>query len=120
MTLDRADSRTSPASTQEAIERLRLYFAATTTPQGILARQALGEPAPEDELLARRLVDDMRAETRMDGSIAGAVVPTIWRAHELIDLGHDTDQAGTVRVLGWVLALQSKPGAFSEGCSAPR
>ena len=120
MALDRTDSPASPASTQEAIERLRLFFAATTTRQGVLARQVLGEPAPGDDLLARRLVDDMRAETRMDGSVAGAVVPTIWRAHELIDLGHDAHQDGTVRVLGWVLGLQSKPGAFSDGCSAPR
>jgi hypothetical protein len=110
----------APDSTEEAIERLKLYFATTLTRQGILARQALGQPAPDDDLLAHRLVNDMRAETRMDGSIAGAVVPTIWRAHELLDLGHDADQAGTVRVLGWVLALQSKPGAFSEGCSPPR
>jgi hypothetical protein len=105
---------------QEGIERLRLYFAEASTRQGILARQALDQPAPGDEVLARRLVDDMRAETRMDGSISGAVVPTIWRAHELLDLGSDGNHAGTVRVMGWVLALQSKPGAFSEGCSPPR
>jgi hypothetical protein len=111
---------TPPGSSREAIERLRLYFAASSTRQGVLARQALGEPAPGDDLLARRLVDDMRAETRMDGSIAGAVVATIWRAHELLDLGCEPDQAGTVRVMGWVLQLQSKPGAFSEGCTAPR
>jgi len=111
---------TEPGIAHEAIERLRLYFGLASTRQGILARQALEQPAPEDELLARRLVDDMRAETRMDGSISGAVVATIWRAHELLDLGCDGDQAGTMRVLGWVLALQSKPGAFSEGCSPPR
>ena len=120
MALDRTESPTAPGSTQEAIERLRLYFAATTTRQGILARQALGEPAPGDELLGQRLADDMRAETRMDGSIAGAVVPTIWRAHELLDLGCDAGQAGTMRVMGWILQLQSQPGAFSEGCTAPR
>ncbi|MGI8817662.1 MAG: hypothetical protein ACR2HW_00850, partial [Gemmatimonadales bacterium] len=71
-------------------------------------------------VLARRLVDDMRAETGMDGSISGAVVATVWRAHELLDLGCKGDHAGTVRVMGWVLGLQSKPGAFSEGCSPPR
>ncbi len=71
-------------------------------------------------MLASRLVDDMRAETRMDGSIAGAVVATVWRAHELMDLGCAADHAGTVRVLGWVLGLQAKPGAFSHGCSAAR
>lgn len=111
---------TGPASTPEAIERLGLYFAGVSTRQGVLARQALGQAAPGDEVLARRLVDDMRAETGMDGSIAGSVVATIWRAHELLDLGCDGDQAGTVRVMGWVLGLQSKAGAFSEGCSPPR
>jgi hypothetical protein len=101
---------------QEAIQRLQLYFAELSTRQGVLARQALGQSAPGDDLLARRLVDDMRAETSMNGSISGSVVTTIWRAHELLDLGCDGDQAG----MGWVLDLQSKPGAFSEGCSRPR
>lgn len=111
---------THSGGAQEGIERLRLYFAELSTRQGVLARQALEQPAPGDEALAGRLVDEMRAETRMDGSISGAVVATIWRAHELLDLGCSGDQAGTVRVMGWVLALQGKPGAFSEGCSPPR
>jgi len=105
---------------QDGIDRLQLFFAELSTRQGVLARQALGQPAPGDEVLATRLVDDMRAETGMDGSISGAVVATVWRAHELLDLGCKGDQAGTVRVMGWVLGLQSKPGAFSEGCSPPR
>jgi len=105
---------------QEGIERLQLYFAELSSRQGVLARQALGQPAPGDEVLARRLADDMRAETGMDGSISGAVVATVWRAHELLDLDSDGDQAGTVGVMGWVLGLQSKPGAFSEGCTPPR
>ena len=111
---------TNPGAAQEGIERLRLYFAELSTRQGVLARQALEQTAPGDEVLAGRLVDEMRAETRMDGSISGAVVSTIWRAHELLDLGCGGDQAGTVRVMGWVLGLQGKPGAFSEGCSPPR
>ncbi len=111
---------TGPDTLREGIERLRLFFAEGTTRQAVLARLALGQPAPADETLAGRLVDDMRAETRMDGSIAGEVVATIWRAHELLDLGCAGDHAGTVRVLGWVLGLQGKSGAFSEGCSAPR
>jgi hypothetical protein len=108
------------SSVGEGIERLRLFFAEGATRQAVLARQALGEPASGDDQLARRLVDDMRAETRMDGSIAGEVVATIWRAHELLDLGSAGDHAGTVRVLGWVLGLQTRPGAFSDGCTAPR
>lgn len=109
-----------PNGLREGIERLRLYFAEAPTRQALLARQALGQPAQDDELLASRLVDDMRAETRMDGSLAGEVVATIWRAHELLDLGSAGDHAGTVRVMGWVLNLQGRPGAFSQGCTAPR
>jgi hypothetical protein len=111
---------TGPDSVREGIERLRLFFAEGESRQAILARQALEQPADDDEALARRVVDDLRAETRMDGSIGGDVVTTIWRAHELLDLGSAGDHAGTVRVLGWVLGLQNKPGAFSEGCSPPR
>ena len=111
---------TQPGIAHDAIERLRLYFAPAATRQGILARQALEQPGPDDEPLAQRLVEDMRAQTRMDGSVSGAVVATIWRAHELLDLGCGGDQAGTMRVLGWVLALQTKPGAFCEGCTPPR
>ena len=111
---------TGPDSAREGIERLRLFFAEGATRQAVLARQALEQPAPGDELLASRLVNDMRAETRMDGSVAGEVVATIWRAHELLDLGCAPDHAGTVRVMGWVLDLQTRPGAFSEGCTAPR
>jgi hypothetical protein len=111
---------TGPDSVREGIEKLRLFFAEGSTRQAVLARQALGQPAPGDEMLASRLVDDLRAQTRMDGSLGGEVVATIWRAHELLDLGCAGDHAGTVRVLGWVLALQNKPGAFSEGCTPAR
>ncbi len=111
---------TGPDGVREGIEKLRLYFAAGSNRQAVLARQALNQPAPGDEILAQRLVDEMGAETRTDGSIAGEVVATIWRAHELLDLGCGGDHASTVRVMDWVLALQNKPGAFSEGCTAPR
>lgn len=90
------------------------------TRQGLLARKALGTPAPDDDLLVQRLIEEMDADTRVDGSVAGAVVPTIWRAHELLDLGGEADPTGAVRVMGWVLELQSKPGAFSHGCNPPR
>jgi hypothetical protein len=110
----------APANTLGAIEQLRLYFAPLPTRQGILAREVLGQPAPEDEALARRLIDRMRAETRADGSVAGGVVATVWRAHELLDLRCGPDQSDWVRVMGWVLELQGRPGAFSEGCTPAR
>jgi hypothetical protein len=104
----------------EAIDRLRLYFAPAETRQGILARRALREPAPDDDALSSRLVAKMEAEIRPDGSISGGVVATIWRAHELLDLGSGADHPRWMQIMNWVLALQGKPGAFSEGCTPAR
>jgi hypothetical protein len=108
----------APAVVQ-AIERLALYFAEVPTRQGVLARRTLGHPSPDDEALVRQLIDDMETEVP-DGASAGAMVPMIWRAHELMDLGCEGDEPGCVEVLEWVLAHQEKPGAFNQGCSRTR
>ena len=105
-----------PARLSAAIERLATYFAEGGTRAAILARHALGRTRTTDRALRDRLVREMRGETRIDGSVGGAVVPTIWRAHQLLDLGHRGDQVGTIRVVGWVLNLQGKPGAYGDGC----
>jgi hypothetical protein len=65
--------------------------------------------------LQRQLLDDFKS----DGRFEGAVVPGIWRAHELLDLAVEGD-SGWDQVMEWVLALQSRPGAFSQGCSRVR
>jgi hypothetical protein len=110
---------TAPVHPREGIDRLILLFASAPTRQGVLARRILGRPAPDDETLVQHLIAAMQDEIRNDGSLAGAVVPTIWRAHELMDLGcHDQQVCG--RVIEWVLALQGRPGAFSQGCSRTR
>jgi hypothetical protein len=111
---------TAPMRPREGIDRLILFFASAPTRQGILARRILGQPAPDDEMLVQRLISDLGSETRNDGSVTGAVVPTIWRAHELMDLGCGGDEEACGRVMEWVLALQGKPGAFSQGCSPTR
>jgi hypothetical protein len=85
-----------------------------------LARRNLGQPAPDDQALTQRLIGQMQMETRRGASITGAVVPTIWRAHELMDLGCGADEEGCRKSLEWVLELQGKPGAFSHGCSRTR
>ncbi len=103
-----------------AVDRLGEHFSAAGTRAGILARQALGRQQPSDLAVRDRLVREMRAETRFDGSVGGAVLPTVWRAHELMDLDHRGDQVGTIRVVGWILNLQGKPGAFGEGCTPAR
>ncbi|NNG16129.1 MAG: hypothetical protein HKM89_06570 [Gemmatimonadales bacterium] len=100
-----------------AIERLATYFADRGSRAAILARRALGRSRPTDRALRDRLVREMRGETRIDGSLGGRVVPTIWLAHQLMDLGHRGDQVGTIRVVGWVLNLQQETGAYGEGCT---
>jgi hypothetical protein len=97
-----------------------MYFAELPTRQGWLARRALARPAPGDEALSRRLLETMRKETRLDGRVTGAVVPTIWRAHEFMDLGYRGDETSCARIMTWILELQGKPGAFNEGCNPTR
>lgn len=48
-----------------------------------------------------------------------AVVPTIWRAHELLDLGACEEHAWR-RAIAFILGLQGRPGAFDQGCSRIR
>jgi hypothetical protein len=111
---------TAPPDTVEAIEQLRLYFAPLATRQGILARQALGQPAPSDDALATELRDRLLGEIRGDGAVNGGVVATVWRAHELLDLGCDTDHPVWSRLMEWLVDLQRRPGAFSQGCAPAR
>jgi hypothetical protein len=101
---------------REGLERLALFFASAATRQGILARRVLRRPAADDDTLTRRLIEDMQTDALNDG----AVVPTIWRAHELLDLGCGADHPECGRIMAQVLALQGKPGAFSQGCSRTR
>ncbi len=102
------------------IERLALYFATRQTRQGVLARRALGAATVEDGELSRELAAAMAAELRPDGSVGGAAVPTIWRAHELLDLGRPPDDPDVRLVLDWVLRQQGGAGAYGEGCDRVR
>jgi hypothetical protein len=102
------------------LERLRLYFGALRTRQGILARRALGAENPEDAELAATLARQLTAELRPDGSVGGAAVATIWRAHELMDLGQEPGSAGVASTLAWMLRRQNAPGAYGAGCDKAR
>jgi len=104
----------------EAIQRLALYFATEPSRQGYLARQALGRPLPGDPQLAKRLRQELAAGIRSDGTVGGGAVPTIWRVHELLDLGQADDSAAVTRALAWMLDLQDRPGAFHDGCDRIR
>jgi hypothetical protein len=100
--------------------RLALFFAALRTRPGILARRALGSEDPADLALASQLGRELGLELRGDGSLRGAALPTIWRAHELMDLSLGPDTPGVSAALGWVLRQQDAPGAYGEGCDKPR
>jgi hypothetical protein len=100
------------------IERIGLFFGLERTRQGVLARAALGQ-GRETELVSG-LVAGFEAEIRADASIGGAVVPTIWRVHELLDLGRSGQDPAVHRAMSWVLRLLGKPGAFGDGCDKPR
>lgn len=102
------------------VGRLAKFFEKLATRPGVLARRALGRLTDSDQALRDRLIKEMRGETRLDGSVGGAAVPTIWRAIELMELGHHGDQVGVIRVMGWILNLQERPGAFGEDCTDQR
>ena len=103
-----------------ALERLALYFGSLRTRQALLARAAIGTPDPADPALSAQLAQELAAEVRPDGSVRGAAVPTIWRAHELLDLGRTAGDPALARTLAWVLDRQGRPGAYGEGCDKTR
>jgi hypothetical protein len=104
----------------ELVSRLARYFAEQSSRAGILARNELGRPAPEDPELARDLRAKLAAELRGDGSLGGASLPTMWRVHELLDLGEPLESPAIQAATGWLAALQDRPGAFGEGCDKER
>jgi hypothetical protein len=103
-----------------AIERLALFFGTEQTRQGLLAREALGRTDAADAALADRLRDELASGLRPDGTVAGGAVPTIWRVHELLDLGERQDSPAIARLLTWLLELQDRPGSFHDGCDRAR
>jgi hypothetical protein len=108
------------AVTVGGIERLALYFGAERTRQGLLARSALGAESPRDPETTRSLRAALEAEIRPDGSVGGGALPTIWRVHELVDLGRGGGDQAIRALMRWLLGLQGKPGAFGEGCDKER
>jgi hypothetical protein len=104
----------------EVASRLARYFAEQPSRAGILARAALGRPAPADAELARELRTRLAAELRRDGSLGGAALPTIWRVHELLDLGEPAAGPAIQSATAWIAPLPGRPGAFGEGCDKER
>ena len=111
---------TRAGMTAAAIERLGLYFGTEPTRQGVLARDALGRTDAADAALTDRLRGELASGVRPDGTVAGGAVPTIWRVHELLDLGEREDSPLIIRLLTWLLDLQDRPGTFHDGCDRAR
>jgi hypothetical protein len=108
------------AQAAAALARLEEFFAPRSSRAAILARAALGRPAPGDDEARAAIVAGLQKGLRSDGSVGGAALPTIWRAIELMELGHSGQEPGTARLVTWVLALAGQPGAFGEGCHPAR
>lgn len=102
------------------VDRLARFFGSLRTRPGILARAALGAPAPDDAELADALARGLEAELRPDGSVGGAALPTAWRVHELLDLGRAPGHPRVQRALDWLFERQGRPGAFGAGCDRAR
>lgn len=109
----------SHAAIARALEALARWSRTRPTRPGLLVRRALGSPSPDDDSLAHRLAAQFRVETRMDGSVRGEFLTTAWRAIELMDVDHAADEAGTVRVVGFLLSRQDQAGAYGNGIGRP-
>ena len=95
-----------------AITRLESFFADRDTRPGVIGRRLLGVSKPQDERLAALLCHERDSSTKMDGSIGGAFVSTVWTAWEMMDLGLDAVQGGLSKVVAWVVTfLEGKPTA---------
>lgn len=112
--------RHPPPTPGEAIERLGRYFETQQTRQGLLARRALGRPAPGDAALTLSLIRHLAVDVRRDGTVRGGFLPAAFRLLELTDLGADDETAAVPRLTAWLLAQQGLPGCYSDGCTKPR
>jgi hypothetical protein len=104
----------SPLQFREQFERAAGFFRERLTLEGLLARRLLGAPAPGDPALADHLARERRRRSRMDGSTGGSLVLTARALTDLLDLGAQMDDAGAVRMAGYLLTRQDKPGRWSD------
>ena len=98
---------------KSAFEKVTAFLAERDTRQGIVARQLAGQERPTDAKLADILAAELRARTKMDGSIEGSVVRTAWAAWEMMDLGADPLHGGLDRLVSWTLQ-QVESGTISD------
>ena len=90
------------------------FFASRETLHGVVARRLLGHPSPGDRELADHLIRERRRRSRLDGSLGGSLVATAQALWELLELGAERTNAGVVRLGGFLLAQQDRPGRWSD------
>jgi len=109
---------TTAAALQPALSRAADFFAGRQTLEGVVARRLLGLATPGDADLTDHLLRERRRRSRYDGSIGGSLVPTAQALWELLELGADRDNAGVVRLSGFLLMQQDRPGRWSDDGAA--
>jgi len=107
-------SGATPGPLTAALEGAAAFFAGRETLNGVVARRLLGRPGPRDRDLTDHLIRERRRRSRLDGSIAGSLVTTATALWELLELGAGRDEAGVVRLGGFLLTQQNRPGRWSE------
>lgn len=105
------------ADIKRTLDGILAFVSGRRTRAAVVVRRLLGHPDPADAELSEHLIREIRRRTRIDGSMGGSLADTAWSAWELMELGCLTDCAGLVRMVGYVLAQQDKPGHFGEGCT---
>lgn len=108
----------SPLYFKQQLDDAAAFFRNRRTLQGVLARRLLNAQAPEDAELADHLIRERRRQSGMDGSIGGSLVLTARAVWEMMDLGANPDDAGIVRLTGFLLTRQNQPGRWSDDGSA--
>jgi hypothetical protein len=103
-----------PAVLTAALQGAAAFFAARETLNGVVARRLVGTPDPRDHELTDHLIRERRRRSRLDGSIGGSLVATAQALWELLELGAERGDAGVVRLGGYLLAQQNRPGRWSE------
>jgi len=112
------DAATTAVAVERALERTARFFAQRETIEGVVARRVLGQPAPRDADLADHLIRERRRRSRLDGSLGGSLVSTARALWELLELGAERDHAAVVRLAGFLLQQQDRPGRWSDDGAA--
>lgn len=107
-------SGAAPGLLTAALDGAAAFFATRESLNGVVARRLLGHSGPRDRELTDHLIRERRRRSRLDGSIGGSLVTTAHALWDLLELGADRGDAGVVRLAGFLLTQQDRPGRWSD------